>query len=225
MALIRTSGLISSIRGQVAGSVFQRSNSGLILRSNTTPVNRNTNRQNKTRGFTFRILQEWIRLSDAQRLSWSSFLQYNPVSQRRSNELQLSGQQAFIKFNSYRLEYDLPILLTPIFNKCEITPITLILFVLANFLILAVDRAPVPADEYIILFLTTTRRSSINNPGSTYKIIKFVTTTANAYVIDAPYLAVFGKLPQQTETIFMKYTNASKFSGLLFPFKFEKVLL
>jgi len=225
MALVELSGLITSIRGKVKGSVIQLSNSGFILRNNAIPANRNTNLQHKTRANTFRILQEWTKLSDAQRATWLSYTQYNPVPQKRTRYLKLSGQQTFIKFNSYRLEYDLPILLTPWFNKCILTPISLTLSSTGAVLSITANRVLVSADEFIILFLTVIYRSSVNNPGSTYKLIKFVTTNTDTFNITAPYLALFGTIPQPGETIFMKYTNASKLSGLPFPFKFEKVLL
>lgn len=225
MALIKISGLVSSIQGKVAGSIFQRSRSGIILRNKVTPVNRNTNRQNKTKSFTFQILQEWIRLTDTQRALWSNYLNYNPIAQNRTGDLFVTNQQVFVKFNSYRLEYDLAILPVPGFNKCDITPIVLTLSTTGAVLTVTADRAPIPAEEFIILFLTITRRPTINNPGSTYKIIKFTTTASLSYDITTAYTDIFGTVPQVGTTIFMKYTNASKESGLPFPFKSEKVLL
>ncbi len=225
MALIRTTAFISSISGKVAGSVFQKSNAGIILRNNTTPVNRNTNRQNKTRSKTFKILQEWVKLTDIQRSTWLSYTQYNPVLQKRSKDLFITGQQAFIKFNSYRLEYDLSILPTPIFNKCALDPITLILTTTGAILTITANRALIPADEFIILSLTIIFRSSVNNPGSKYKIINFITIATDTFDITTEYTAIFGTVPQPGDTIFIKYTNASKLSGFPFPFKFKKVLL
>lgn len=225
MALIIPSGLISRISGKVGGAIFQHSKAGIILRTNTMPVNKRTLLQVKTRNNTFNILQSWIRLTDSQRNVWSSYVQYNPILQKNGQRLYITGQQAFIKFNSYRLEYDLPILETPIFNKCAITPISLTCYIFINLLVIASDRPMVSADEFIILFLTTRFSSSINNPGSRYKIIKFTTTNTDVYVVSTPYVNIFGRTPKPGETIFMKYTNASKLSGLPFPFKFEKVLL
>ena len=67
MAIIQPSGLISSIRGKVAGAVFQLSRSGNILKSLTIPVNRRTQTQIKTRNNTFNILQTWTSLTATQR--------------------------------------------------------------------------------------------------------------------------------------------------------------
>ncbi len=225
MAIIQTSGLISSIRGKVGGAVFQLSRSGNIMRSLTIPVNRRTQLQLKSRNNTFNILQSWTALTDVQRVVWNAYVQYNPILQKNGLKLYISGQQAFIKFNSYRLEYDLPLLITPIFNKCKLTPISLTLASTGAILSVTADRNLISTEEFIILFLTIRFRSSINNPGSRYKIIKFITADTDTFDITAAYVAIFGRIPQPNETIFMKYTNASKLSGKPFSFKIEKVLL
>ena len=225
MAIIKTSGLISSIRGKVGGSIFQLSRSGNILKSLTIPVNRRTLLQNKTRNNTFIILQKWLGLSDAQRTVWSAYVQYNPILQKNGLNLHITGHQAFIKFNSYRLEYNLPFLIAPIFNKCDLTPITITITTNGVVLTATIDRPLISAEEFAILFLTVRFPSSVNNPGSRYKIINFTTTDADTFDITSEYVAVFGRVPQPGETIFMKYTNASKLSGLPFPFKIEKISL
>ena len=225
MAIIQPSALISNIRGKVGGVIFQLSRSGNIVRSLTIPVNKRSQLQTKTRNNTFNILQNWIGLSDAQRATWSAYVQYNPILQKNRLKLHITGQQAFIKFNSYRLEYDLPILEIPVFNKCDLTPITLTLSSTGAILSITTDRALVSTDEFIILFLTVRFSNSVNNPGSRFKIIKFTTTSTDTFDITAAYTAIFGRIPQPGETIFMKFTNASKLSGLPFPFKTEKVLL
>lgn len=225
MAIIQTSGLISSIRGKVAGAVFQLSRSGNILRSLTVPVNKRSQLQVKTRNNTSNILQTWISLTDAQRTIWDAYVQYNPILQKNGLKLHISGQQAFIKFNSYRLEYELPILEAPIFNKCDLTPISLSLSSTGAVLSITADRPLVSTNEFIILSLTVRFPNSVNNPGSRYKIIKFATADTDTFDITSAYVAIFGRIPQPGETLFMKFTNASKLSGLPFPFKTEKVLL
>ena len=87
------------------------------------------------------------------------------------------------------------------------------------------NRALVASDEFIILFITVRMSPAINNPGNRYKLIKFVTTNGVNFTITPEYEDVYGAIPLIGDTVFMKYTNASKLSGLLFPFKSIKVLL
>jgi len=225
MAIVIPSGLISEIRGKVGGSIFQRSKAGIILRKNTIPVNKRSNLQNTARSISANVLQAWFGLSNAQRIIWDRFKQYLPVQQKNFNTLFLTAQQTFIKFNSYRLHYSLPILETPKFNKCAVSPITLSITSNGVAITLVTSRTMVPANEFIVLFMTIVFPSSVNNPGSRYKLIKFETTATDTYNITALYTAIFGQVPAAGTVVFVKYTNVSKLSGYPFPFSFEKITL
>lgn len=225
MALIKTSSLISDIRGKLGGSVFQQSSAGLIVKSKPNPVNKNSLRQNKTRNITFRIQQEWRLLSIAERNLWLQFTNFNPILQKRSNELFINEQQNFIKFNSYRLEYDIDILKTPQFTKCEILPIDLSVSSTGAVISITADRQLNEDLEFIILFLTIAFIPTINNPGSRFKLIKFITTNDTTFDVTIPYKEIFGSIPQPGQKIFFKFSNADKASGIIFPFKTKSVIL
>lgn len=225
MALIKTTSIISEIRGKVQGSIYQRSVAGQILRSKATPINKNSLRQNKTRAFTFRLQQEWRLLSQTERNLWQQFTNFNPILQKRSNNLFINAQQNFIKFNSYRLEYELNILKVPEFSKCEITPIDLVVSSNGTTVLITADRVLKATFEFIILFLTIPFILTINNPGSRFKLIKFLTTDSLTFDVTNPYIKIFGSVPQPGQKIFFRFSNADKFSGIVFPFKTKSLIL
>lgn len=225
MARIQLSSIISDIRGKIKGSVFQRSAGGLIIRSQTTPVNKNTNSQNKTRNFTNILQQEWRLLSATERQTWLQFTNFNPIHQKNNQELFINGQQAFIKLNSYRLEYGFNIITSPQFSKCEITPVDVTMLLAGPNLFIKVDREMQSNFEFIVFFITVNLVPTINNPGSRLKLIKFTTTDNDSFNIKNPYKEIFGALPQQDSKVFFKFTNADKNSGLLFPFKTKSTIL
>ena len=225
MALIKTSALISDIRGKVQASIFQGSLAGLTLRSGVSGINKNSLRQNKTRNILFRIQREWGLLSIAQRKLWLQFTNFNPILQKRSNELFINEQQNFIKFNSYRLEYDIDILKSPQFTKCEILPIDLSVSSTGTAISITANRELNENLEFIILFLTIPFIPTINNPGSRFKLIKFTTTNNTTFDVTIPYKEIFGSVPQPGQKIFFKYSNADKASGIIFPFKTKSLIL
>lgn len=225
MALVKLSSLISNIRGTIQGSVFQGSRAGLILKSKPNPINTNTLRQNKTRNFTFKLQQEWRLLSATERNLWLQFTNFNPILQKRSNELFINEHQNFIKFNSYRLEYGFDILKTPQFTKCEILPIDLTVSSTGTIISITADRQLNENLEFIILFLTIPFLPTINNPGSRLKLIKFTTTDNTTFDVTTPYKEIFGSIPQPGQKIFFKFSNADKFSGIIFPFKTKSLIL
>lgn len=225
MARIQLSSIISDIRGKIKGSIFQRTSGGLIIRSQTTPVNKNSIRQNKTRNFTFILQQEWRLLSTAERQTWLQFTNFNPIQQMNNSKLFINAQQAFIKLNSYRLEYGFNIITSPEFSKCEITPVDVDISLAGVNLFINVNRVMQSQFEFLIIFLTVNLPPTINNPGSTLKLIKFTTTDSDTFNIKNEYIDIFGALPQSGTKVFFKFTNADKFSGLLFPFKTKSVIL
>lgn len=225
MALIKTASIISDIRGKIQGTVFQRSAGGLTVRSQTTPINKNSNRQNKTRNFINILQQQWRLLSPTERQTWLQFTNFNPIQQKRNSELFINGQQAFIKLNLYRLEYGFAIITTPQFSKCEITPVDVTIQLAGPNLFIKVDRELQSSFEFLIFFITVNLVPTINNPGSRFKLIKFTTTDSDTFNINNEYITIFGALPVSGSKVFFKFTNADKNSGLLFPFKTKSVIL
>lgn len=218
MAHVILSSLISDIRGRIGGSVFQKTSSGLILKSYTKPINKNSQSQNITRNYLAYLQNQWLLLSDSQRIIWSRFLTYNPIKQKNISGHFITGHQAFLKLNFYRLLYNISILLTPRFTKCNITPVDLTLSLIGPDLTLTSDRSMISSDEFIILFLSPPTLRPVNNPGNSFKIIKFDTTNTDTFNLSSAYLSLYGRLPVATNKVFMKFSTANKFSGILFPF-------
>ena len=115
MAIIITSGLISHIKGSVAGSTFQRSASGLTMRKKPIPVGRGTNAQSNQRNIVAQLNVSWNSLTDAQRLLWASFSDYtNGIGKtNRQNQSANTGKTQFIAVNAWLLLYGKSLLLSP----------------------------------------------------------------------------------------------------------------
>jgi hypothetical protein len=115
MAIIVTSGLISHIKGSMAGSTFQRSASGLTMRKKPLPVGRGTNSQLNQRNIVAQLNVAWNLLTDAQRLLWASFSNYTN-GQGKTNKQNTSantGKTQFVAVNSWLLLYGKALLQVP----------------------------------------------------------------------------------------------------------------
>jgi len=115
MALIITSGLISHIKGSIAGSTFQRSASGLTMRKKPLPVGRGTNSQLNQRNIVAQLNVAWNQLTDSQRLQWSSFSNYTNGTGKtnKQNTSANTGKTQFVAVNSWLLLYGFNLLETP----------------------------------------------------------------------------------------------------------------
>lgn len=97
------------MRGKLAGTVFQRSSSGLTMRTKTAQVNPRTSAQNSQRSIIYSLQKSWQLLTDEQRTIWNNFSRFGNFKGGLIDKHQLTGQQVFIKYNSPRLfcGYDL----------------------------------------------------------------------------------------------------------------------
>jgi len=225
MALVRFGAIVSSIRGRIGHTVFQETAAGPILRYSQPHPNRNTLRQNNVRTIQAKLQADWIELTEDDRDTWAAFVRYNPIHMQRNTRLFINGQQAFLKANHNRLQYGLTVLQTPQFNKCDHTPIDVTLRQAGPNLFADFDRNPIPTEEFVILQVSIPLPITWNNSRGQERILVFTTTTAASINITTEYFDLFKKATAAGDTLFFRFTNADKRSGLFFPFKSKKVTL
>lgn len=121
MAIIALSGLITDIRGSVGGTTFQRSGAGLIMRNKPQTVGQGTNSQSIQRVYQSQLNEQWLLLTDAQRLLWLQFSNYVNGNGRSINKSSTSnaGKMHFIAINHKLLQYGKSIILEPTFDVAE----------------------------------------------------------------------------------------------------------
>jgi len=226
MAKVKLAAIIGDLRGKIGGSVFVKSAGGLILRNNTTPINKNTVSQSDRKNITANLQWEWQRLTQAQRDCWVTWTQLNPIKQVRDVDLVINAQQTFIKLNFYRRLAGISIIEDPNFDTTLIEPIEATVFLSAGNLLLSLAR-PLNDDlELFILFLTFRVTPTVNNPRTGFRYIKFEQSPGgNFYNITQNYKDIFGIELVPGEQIFMKFTTADRLSGKLLTFQRFKVFL
>lgn len=225
MALVKLSGIIGEIKGSIGGSVFSNSGAGLVLKTKTTPVNRNTIKQNNQRIIINDLQSQWINLSPFQRDCWVQWLKLFPIKQNNFNKLNINAQQAFIKINvPFRL-YGHPILLVPVFRPSTIQPISFSMSVGGGNLLLASDRRLNNVNEFIELLCTVVLPITRINPGSLFKSVIFATNSLLSQNVSIPYTDVFGILPVVGRQIFFKVRTIDLELGTPSGFQQENVIL
>lgn len=118
MASIKTSGLISDIRGSINGSTFQRSASGLTMRNKPRSVGNGTQPQNLIRQYNAQLNFAWENLTDSQRKTWASFSVFTN-GQGKTNRQKNSantGKTQFFAVNMWLLQYGKTIIESPTFS-------------------------------------------------------------------------------------------------------------
>jgi len=103
MARVQLSALLNDISGKLNGSIFQRTQGGLCIRSNSGKINSNTISSNKRRVGLSIVQNAWTSLTDAERLQWKIYSQYIQIKQKKNPTLYVNGHQLFINYNTLRL--------------------------------------------------------------------------------------------------------------------------
>lgn len=225
MARIKTSAFINDISGKIGGSIFQRCQSGLIMKNSPYLPFASSMLQNSANNNMYRCQYEWQQLTTCQRQIWNSFANYIKKNQKHQKDIFLNGHQLFIQCNFYRFQYGYNVLQEPQFMKGELRVLTATLQVMPGNLILRTSRWTNPSNEFVILQATTRVNETLNNPGSRYKTIIFETISAGGANITVGYQDVFGFIPVANDIIFIKYSLASKINGLIKPFQTKRVTI
>ncbi len=224
MALVLLSGNITAIRGKVGGLSYQNTVAGQVVKHHCPSVNPRTLRQVKSRNIQFSLTQSWTSLTEAQRNNWQGWANYMKTHQMRNTQLFIDDRQSFLKANHNRLEYGIPLLTNPTYNKCKITPIDMNMSLIAGNLTATLNRVAVPASEFIVILASFPIPITWNNPQSTMRLVVFTTVASALQDISAEYTALYGSQPVSGDTIFFKYTNADLASGRILPFQTKKVI-
>lgn len=124
MALIKTGGAISEIRGSIGGTTFSRGRYGAIARNRTVPVQPNSEKQNAVRQILGDLVSRWGDFDQAVRDGWNLYANGTPMINRLGETIYLSGQNHFIRSSMCRAVAFLdPVAIAPaIFNLGQTDP-------------------------------------------------------------------------------------------------------
>ncbi len=222
MARIKFGFGISSISGKVGGSVFAGTNAGFILKNKSRVRKEASSAVSVIRTQMAALQNAWASITESERAVWNSFTSFSPTQIRRSAEQFINGQQLFIKYNSYRLQYGLAVLTSPAFSSCGFTDVSFSLRVTGGVLFLDSSRAAVPAEEFFIVSITGPVRCTLNNPGSRYRQIIFSTTATDAFDLTSAYESIFGALMPADSFVFFKASRIDITSPLIGTFQAER---
>jgi hypothetical protein len=101
MALIRTGGLISDIRGSIGGTVFARNRGGAYARNRTAPLNPQTSAQVRARSALATFAQRWATvLTQAQRDAWDLYAENVPLPNSLGESRNVSGIAMYNRANT-----------------------------------------------------------------------------------------------------------------------------
>src|SRR3972149_3992503 len=202
MALIRTSALIADITGRIAGSCFQRSQGGLIMRAQRAQRNSNTNAQQFQKVGINEIMLTWTSLTQAQRDQWNQYAIYRNIKQKKNPTRSISGHQIFIRENSLRYSmkdfgaiFINPIHSTPLLAQ-PLLPLSVTeVFNDGGAMFITYDRVTDGATEAPLFWISAPITESRQSRYVKRAMIKTDSITADSQEVTDSYLNTYGNIP------------------------------
>lgn len=113
MPLIKTSALISDIKGKANGSVFARGSSGVYFRNNPSGGGKKSTLWDSQKSrFSF-LAGQWRALTPAQQEEWNAAGELYPTTNKFGEIRIPSGYELFMRLNGVRLSIDLDLNTSP----------------------------------------------------------------------------------------------------------------
>lgn len=221
MALVRFGGGVMDVRGSHGGNTFSRNKGGAHVKTRTKGTNPSSNKQGISRSILGQCVFSWKTLSDPDRLSWSTFAAGNPVFNKIGNQIILSGQQMFNRFNAVNLHAGFTIVNTAPIAPVVDSPTALNLtcdFTGAGTIQVQLVGPSAFGGELMYLYI-----SPAMSPGRSYvsSLLRFVGTDNYNLVVDvtSKWIAAFGTLPIVAGVrVFARAAVYQPATGLLSPF-------
>lgn len=100
-----TGAMVGDLSGSIGSTTASHNRFGPYFRSKVIPVNPNTSRQQAVRSVFTTLVNAWNNtLTQVQRDGWSNWAAMTTIQGKDGNPINITGQNAYIRFNTVRLQ-------------------------------------------------------------------------------------------------------------------------
>jgi len=201
MALIRTSGLISDMKGKIGGGILQGSQNGLILKANVKNVRSSTILSGTIKNLFAKISFGWSNLTDNQRNIWETYSKYNPRKAGKFSPRFMNGRELYFFLNQYYYPEQEALASAPIFTPRSFPDTSYTMdYDGASLKIIA---TPSMTRTYALVLNTTGAiKPTINNwRNKTKQFNKILPEVSSFLILNTFFLSKFGRVPIIGETV------------------------
>jgi uncharacterized protein (TIGR02145 family) len=216
MAKIKYNVGLNPLWGKHAGSCFQSSVKGNILKNNARMRRFRSPNQKKISGYFISGTRHWRNINYEGIKAWQNFVEFLPQSQIRFTDQFLNAYQNFVKRSTFlqisRSDINLW-MSNPILVEYEKDILSTLCVVDSESISLDCQFTNNDGNLDCLLFL-----SGIQSPGKTYiqSVYRYMTTIANLsrkVDITVPYIRNFGILPPDGSKLFFSVVFAGRDNG------------
>jgi hypothetical protein len=217
MARIKYSGLIDEINGSIGGTTFQRNRYGFTIKRKPAGKKGGSPSQLARRLSMYRVQQNWIGLSAADRANWVTYASTFPTATRLNPNVYLNGVNLFEKYH----------LLKALLNEFTLTnpsgPQRTLSFGLFQMdsdlgILTAQSNITLSGGNWIyFLFVSRPVRETTSLAKNQTRFVSAVTAFGNSFEdIAAKYTALYGFLPVRDDFIQYRRVYINQTNGQIF---------
>ncbi len=217
MARIVYSGLVTSIRGSVGGTTFQKNGFGYTVKNKPKMVLPLSQDQALSKLILRTITGYWRQLSSSNRNDWNTYASTYPQYSAHNPAVQISGYTLFCMWG---FQYLLGTFVenTPVLSPSLFLPATPVVgFTLtkptSSELTLGSTFTPSSSDWNCNVYLSQAVPPTINFVGSRPRFIALIDSSITSMDITGEYASKFGKLPEIGDRIALRYVLYALFGG------------
>jgi hypothetical protein len=220
MAKVKFSALMSDLRGKVNGSVFQKGRFGMILRTKTSPVQRNTPEQSQAKMLLTEYAQKWRTLDPDVMKAWNAAVEDFKTTDVFGDSMVPTGLNLYVQLNvNLSLIGQAELTKPPLpVNVPGIKSFTLDIDSTLGAEKFDIDFTPSPTDSKVVHMVYATRNYSAGKKfvKGTYRLIGTI-ASGSATPFDAltAYTAKFGTLTKD-QMVSVKLVPVHKLCGIKF---------
>lgn len=217
MARIKFGSLVTSIRGSVGGSTFQKNRYGYTIKNKSNQVSPRNVSQRRRQARFYSAMQKWISLSNAQRQQWGNYAITYPVQSINNPDSYLNGYNYFCQYHLYlSMINQQSILSDPNGTRFQITTDQQGLVLSGGDLNFFVAGSYNITDFYVIIELTNVLPDSHSFVQQTpYFIDSYDRSVSTNQNIQTAYYNKYQITPQQGQRVGAKIVYVNKFAGQL----------
>lgn len=189
--------LVASLSGSVGGTVASRNAGGAYFRFRAVPVTSTTVDAINSKARLAAQSQGWRLLTDAQRLSWSSFALQNPVTDTLGQSITLKGNMMYIRINTLLSQASEAVLSDPPTGAppLGLTSMSLVADIGTGNVEITFAGTPLGAGVELVVRAYVTNSAAINYVQNNLRTIAFsATAEVSPFGIEAAVVSKFGTL-------------------------------
>lgn len=219
MARIIYGGLVTSIRGSIGGTTFQKNAFGYTVKNKPNMIKPNSDQQQLSKSIIAFLTTQWSTQDPLFVAAWNNFAAAFPQTAKHNVSAILSGFSVFVKRNYYYIlnhGFTFEIITAPIMLPNTFIPLTATVTTSSTNIYLNINYLSGSPAVETSFFAFPNHKKTLNYVGSRFRFVGSGDNSVDRLDITDIYVKAFGVFPVIGSVVFIKAVECALASGQIF---------